>query len=232
MPLQTLLGAVGSQEAVRALFAANAVGFARPNAILFKHGVLSPGAYINNRVLPSHREAWDAVLDPLYRHARGLRGNYDGIASVATGGVPHGVALARLLKVPHFSVKKQEKGHGVSGLIDGDTSLLNGMKILMVEDMSSTFESTLKAMRPLESVGALVVHTLLLNTWNLPDFRRNVQHHSVFALCDGLAILNEAVHLGKIDAEHEDIVRHWLEHPEDESWSKTGGWVLPKAASE
>ncbi len=222
----------GGPEAVAAFFSANAVGFRRPKAIRFKHGVLSPGAYINNRTLPCFPYEWQKILEPLLDQTRAFRSDFDGIASVATGGVPHGIALARHLKMPHFIVKKQQKDHGLGGLIDGDPDLLPGMRLALVEDMSSTYASSLKAAEVLEHEEAKVVHTLLLNTWNLPDFRNNVQNHSVFALCTGEVLLDYAANTGRIDPEHERIARHWLEHPEDESWAQGGKWEIPKGASD
>ena len=218
----------GGHRVVQAFFDSNAVGFRRPKAIRFVSGILSPGAYINNRTLPSHQEEWQQILTPLFAQARKLRNDYDVIASVATGGVPHGIAIARELMMPHVIVKKQEKTHGLGGLIDGDTLILKGGRILLVEDMASTLSSTLKAMRPLEHEGATIAHTLLLNTWDLPDFRHNIGEHSLHVLCTGAMYLDWATTYKLLDDEHAAIVRHWLEHPEDEGWAKDCKWVLPE----
>ena len=211
-----------------ALFTANAVRFKRPEAIRFAHGVLSPGAYNNNRALPSHPSEWDIVLQPMIRRASQLRHEYDVIASVATGGIIHGGAIARALEVPHVIVKKQEKGHGLGGLIDGDAGILPGKRVLLVEDMSSTFQSCLKAMEPLKHEGAVVMHTLLISTWNLPDFAQNVGEHQVHTLCTGAMFVVKAIHTKLVDDEHGRILQHWLQHPEDESWTQDGTWELPK----
>jgi len=231
MPLH-VIDTHDSQQVVRAFFDAGAVGFKKGKAIRFKHGVLSPGAYINNRTLPSYPDEWGIIIDALLGDViAGAWDGVEGIASVATGGVPHGIALARDMDLPHFIVKKQEKDHGLGGLIDGDEKLLSGMNVCMVEDMSSTFESTLKAMKPVEAAGGRVLRTFLLNTWNLPDFKRNIEHHDVWALCTGKMLLDCAVDMGKIDAGYEKVLRHWLEHPEDESWAKTG-WDIPEGATD
>jgi orotate phosphoribosyltransferase len=217
---------------VKPFFEAGAVGIRRPNAIRFKHGVLSPGAYINNRMLPSHPHEWDEVIGRLKERAESLVRDYEAIASVATGGVPHGIALAREIGVPHFIVKKEEKrGHGLGGLIDGDTAALEGKRVLLVEDMSSTFESPIRAMEALKAAGAVVAHTLLLNTWGLPKFHENIGGHSVHALCTGEMIVDYAAQIGELDSGLEKIVRHWLKHPWDEEWSKDG-WQMPKGEGE
>lgn len=227
MPLDVF----GSFDVVEAFYEAHAVGIKRPKAIWFKHGVLSPGAYINNRVLPSREGIWEDLMYGFYDKAEALRDEWDVVASVATGGTPHGVALAWMMTAPHFTVKKAEKGHGVGGLIDGDVEVLKDKRVLLVEDMSSTFKSSLKAMQPLEAAGAKVTHTLLLNTWGLPDFHQNVGDHQVHALCTGEMILNWMAIKKLIDLDLEATVRHWLNSPEDESWAKEGWEVPPKPAS-
>jgi len=218
----------GSKLVVDSLIDGNVVGIKRPKAIRFDSKILSPGAYIDNRKLPSHPREWDQVLTELGAVAKKLRHDYTVVASVATGGIVHAGVLAWKLKVPHVIAKKEEKGHGLGGFIDGDPAVLAGANVLLIEDMSSTFGSCLKAMGPLEEAGALVTHTLLISTWNLPDFRQNIRGHEVHALCTGETILNQMVERGLVDGEHEDVVRHWLEYPEDESWAHDGNWLPPK----
>lgn len=225
------LSIIGEMRDVKPLFEAGAVGIRRPKAVRFKQGVLSPGAYINNRVLPSHPHEWDEIIGRLRERAESLIHDYEAIASVATGGVPHGVALAREVGVPHFIVKKQEKkAHGLGGLIDGDIAALEGRSVLLVEDMSSTFESSLAAMDTLNAAGASVTHTLLLNTWGLPEFHKNIEGHSVHAICTGEMIVDYAAESRRLDKGLEGIVRRWLKNPGDEEWSRDG-WELPEQAS-
>jgi orotate phosphoribosyltransferase len=219
----------GTRGDVALFFTANAVGFERPKARVFKEKIWSPGAYINNRTLQSHPPQWSTIMRLMLNQARKLRSDFNGVASVASGGVPHGIALARDLVLPHFTVKKQEKeAHGLAGLIDGDVALLRDRQLLLVEDMSSTFKSSLRAMEPLVGAGAKVAHTLLLNTWGFPEFHKNIAGHSVYALCSGKMIVDFAAESGKLDHEYEATVRHWLEHPEDRRWSTDGTWVLPE----
>lgn len=222
MPLNLISG---GPDAVRLFFESRAVGFNRGRGIWFQRGILSPGAYLNNRALPSHPSKWNTVLELLLSQLA-LWEDYDGIASIATGGIAHGVALARVLGVPHFIVKKQPKNHGLGGLIDGDVKLLSGMRLVLAEDMSSTFESSLDAMKIIEHEKAKVAHTLLLNTWGLPAFNRNAEPYSVFALCTGEMFLGYAVQDGKVDDAYHKILKHWLEDPDDQSWVDDT-WVIP-----
>ena len=225
------LSVFGETKDVQPLFESGAVGIQRSRAVRFSSKILSPGMYIDNRKLQSHPREWNEILARLRRYAERSLVDYKAIASIESGGVPHGVALARTIGAPHFTVKKEEKkGHGLGGLIGGDAGELKGKSVLLVEDMSSTFESSLKAMKTLKAAGATVAHTIMLNTWGFPEFHKNIVGHSVHALCTGEMIVNYAASRSMIDREHEKIVRHWLEHPEDEEWSKDG-WELPEQAS-
>lgn len=219
----------GTARFVDALFDANAVGFNRGKAVKFASKILSPGAYINNRNLASHPEAWKTVITMMMAVAKRLRDEYDVIAAVATGGIVHGGVIAHTLGVPHIIVKKEEKSHGLGGRIDGDVRLLHdGARVLLVEDMGSTFGSSLNAMEALTYAGARVRNTLLINTWDFPEFQRKSANYSVFAGCTGEMILDVAVQRKLVDEKYEKLLRHWLQHPEDQSWSQDGAWELPK----
>ena len=212
----------------RALFDAHAVGFTWGKIIRFKSGILSPGAYNNNRVLPSYPNAWDVVVRQMMAVAIKYRGDFDVIASVATGGIAHGVALARLLSVPHVIIKKEEKTtHGLSGLIDGDAGLLMRARVLIIEDMSSTFESTLRAMRPIEACNATVAHTIAISSWGFPEFYANVGDHQVHVLCDGEKLIEQGIKLEKISSlKYAELLQRWIANPHDESWITTE-WNMP-----
>jgi orotate phosphoribosyltransferase len=219
----------GTQGLINALFDAKVVGFNRGKAVRFASGILSPGAYINNRNLASHPPAWEIVLTAMLAVARDLREDCDAIAAVATGGIAHGAVMASILVTPFLIVKKGEKDHGLGGRIDGDAELLrNGTGVLLVEDMGSTFGSSLSAIEALEHEGAAVHHTLLINSWDFPEFQRKSLNHSVYVGCTGKMLLNEAVQRGLVDEEYAKLLYHWLEHPEDESWAHDGDWELPK----
>lgn len=223
----------GNRRAVECLVRAKAAGIKRPKAIRFKQGILSPGAYIDNRKVPSYPWEWDTIVGDLKEVAVRHIPTFEVIASVATGGDMHAAALAWRLKLPLVSVRDKEKNYGPGGRIAGDTLMLPGKRVLLLEDMSTTFQSCLDAMEPLVGCGATVVATLLIDTWKLPIFEENIFGHEVHALCTGKMILDGVIELGKtdpdirIDREHQEIMRHWLNHPEDESWADSKDWQIP-----
>jgi len=127
---------------------------------------------------------------------------------------------------PHVIVKAEEKTHGLSGLIDGDTRVLEGARVLLIEDMSSTFKSSLAAMRAFAEKGVGVSCSLLINTWGFPEFHENVGDHDVVALCSGSMIVDFAESNHIIDAEYATLLRKWIADPYDESWV-SDEWIIP-----
>lgn len=222
------LTALNHPNVISAVYDARAVGFKRPKAIRFASGILSPGAYNDNRKIPSHPSSYEIVVTAFDRILQSMQGQFDVIASVATGGIAFGSVLAWKNSIPHVIVKKKEKDHGLSGLVDGDDTVLPGRRVVLVEDMSTTFESALRAMKPLEEKGATVVQTLMVSTWNFSDFQENVQGHFATALCTGDQLFEKALAAGDIDPDHERIIRKWLKNPHDESWAQDGTWIFPE----
>lgn len=218
----------GTRFSVNALITSRAAHIARPQVVRFKQGILSPGAYIDNRKLPSHPTQHDTVLAELGSIVRQLVKDekYALLASVATGGIAHAAVVAWKMGLPHVVVRLTGKDHGMGGQIDGDPSILRGASVFLFEDMSSTFQSCIDAIKLLQEAGACVKATLLISTWNFPAFKRNIEEYRVYALCTGKMILDRMVELGRVDRAHEQIVRHWLEHPEDSSWVDSS-WQIP-----
>jgi orotate phosphoribosyltransferase len=225
MPLKTFADTLG----IAALFEGHVVNFTRPETFTFAQGIISPGVYLDNRTLASYPQPWDTVIGSLTRQARVLRGKYDVIAAVATGANVHCGVLAWRLKIPLVVVKKEPKrGHGKSGLIDGDVAILRGKRVLLVEDTSTTFESCLRAIRALEEERAQVAVTMLIVTWNLPEFKQNVKDREVYAFCTGEDLIGHAVEHGDIDTGYESILRRWIANPHDTSWLHDPAWTNPK----
>jgi len=198
---------------VSALFEAGAVGFNEGQEITFKSGIISPGAYINNRVLQSHPDAFKCIVEEIAKVA--AADDVEVLASVATGGIAFGAAAALLTGKPHVIVKKEEKtSHGLKGLIDGDLNVVNGSGVLMVEDMSSTFTSTLKAMESIAAVGGTVIRSVAIETWGFPVFHQNTADHDVFVLCDSADLIGAAGHTGRISAAYKNRLVKWVANPD------------------
>ncbi len=81
------------------------------------------------------------------------RYNFDVVAGVAVGGVPLAVAVSLTSKKPFAIVRSEEKGHGKSGRIIGN---VEGRRVLLVEDVTTSGSSALQGIRALREAGGVV----------------------------------------------------------------------------
>lgn len=142
-----------SRQVAEALVDIGAVGFVPDAPIRFKSGILSP-IYIDNRRLPYHPTQWHIVIDSFKAQIEISALEYDVIAGVAVGGVPHSSALAYVLNMPSVFVRKDAKEHGTKKLVEGGD--VTGKRVLLVEDLVTTGGSSLNGVTALRDEGALV----------------------------------------------------------------------------
>lgn len=122
--------------------------------------------YCDNRLTLSHPEVRNEVRDALI-HAANQYDSLDGIAGVATAGIPHGAMLADHLGLPFIYIRSKAKGHGRQNQIEGD--LIPDGRYLMVEDLISTGGSVLEAAEALRQAGGKVAGVLAIFTY---EFQR------------------------------------------------------------
>ncbi len=79
---------------------------------------------------------------------------YEIIAGMELGAVPIAVALSLESEKPFVIVRKQEKTHGTKKLIEGGD--VNGKRVLIVEDVTTTGGSVIRAIKILRENGAIV----------------------------------------------------------------------------
>lgn len=80
--------------------------------------------------------------------------NIDRIAGPALGAVPIATAISLHSKIPLLMIRKEKKGYGTSKLIEGD--LRENDNVIVVEDVTTTGNSLLKAIDAIEDNGGFV----------------------------------------------------------------------------
>lgn len=78
----------------------------------------------------------------------------DAIACVELGGVPIGTAVSLELDKPLIIIRKQPKDHGISSPIIGE--LKRGTVVLLVEDVTTTGGSAIRAIDVLRDAGSII----------------------------------------------------------------------------
>ncbi len=86
----------------------------------------------------------------------------DAVGGVELGGCPLASAVSlvsfqRGKPVPALYVRKARKDHGSTKLVEGDSAVEAGAKVVMLEDVVTTGGSSLRAVEALRTIGAEIV---------------------------------------------------------------------------
>jgi orotate phosphoribosyltransferase len=84
----------------------------------------------------------------------------DLVAGPALGAVPIATAVALHAGIPMLMIRKAQKDYGTSQLIEGE--LKTGDKVIVVEDVTTTGHSLLKAVRAVQDNGGVVERTFVV----------------------------------------------------------------------
>jgi len=189
-----------------------AVGFSVQKPITFKSGILSP-VYVDNRILPFHPASWHVVIDGFKNLVEQKPINFDVIAGVAVGGVPHSAALAYELRVPSVFVRQESKDHGRGKRVEGGD--VNKKRVLLVEDMVTTGASSLDAVWALRAEGAIVEDVCAIISYEFPEAKAAFQSADVrlHTLTTFDAILLAADIMGKLTPADINAVQTWMRNP-------------------
>lgn len=127
-------------------------------AVLFGRFVLASGKesdyYINVKKVITDPEALRLIARLMAEKVRVEGIEFDRIAGPELGAVPIATALSLETGKPLVIVRKKPKGYGTNSQIEGEVR--KGERVLLVEDVTTTGGSVLKAASVLESLGAKI----------------------------------------------------------------------------
>ena len=174
-------------------------------------GLLSP-VYCDNRLLLSYPSQRSEAIDGLVGLAAEF-GPLDGIAGVATAGIPHGALLADRLGLPFLYVRSKPKEHGKGNQIEGEVN--PGSRLLVIEDLISTGGSSLQAVQALRDAGMQPVAVLALFTYAMSEASRRFQEagiplRTVTSFPEVIRIARES---GAISLEEFGMLEEWYQDP-------------------
>src|SRR3990167_7306646 len=117
-------------------------------------GIKSP-IYCDNRMIYSHPEARDVVVNALKERVHTLHVPPDVIAGTATAAIGWAALVADRMKLPFVYVRAKAKEHGAKKRIEGD--LRPGKHVVVVEDLISTGGSSISTVQALREEGQATV---------------------------------------------------------------------------
>ncbi len=128
-----------------------AVGIEPDERIVFASGLHSP-IYCDNRLFLSHPAERNALVEAWCERIRAVAGaDWDGVAGVATSGIPFAAWVAMKFDKPMVYVRPDAKDHGRGRQVEG--GLPPGSRVILVEDLVTTGGSALAATDALRSSG-------------------------------------------------------------------------------
>ncbi len=199
-------------SSAKALLDIGAIGFSPDSPITFKSGIRSP-VYVDNRRLIYHPAAWHVIIKGFQSIIESRDLQFDIVAGVAVGGIPHSSALAYIMSRQSVFVRKETKGHGMGNRVEGGA--VSGRGVLLVEDLITTGGSSLSAVDALRESGAKVTDALAIISYGFDEAqaafpRANISLHT---LTDFPTLLKLAHEGQLLNREQVALISRWLADP-------------------
>ena len=140
-------------------------------------------------------------------------GKVDAIAGVATGGIALGALVAQELGLPFIYVRSKAKAHGLGNAIEGDLSVLSN--VVVIEDLISTGQSSLKAVDALREAGVEVKGLIAIFTYGLPVAQAAFEASPCkwLTLTDYPTMLDQALVEGYLNNDQRLLLDAWNSDP-------------------
>lgn len=149
------------QEIARLLWQAGAIRISRQQPFILAAGWASP-VYIDCRLLSGEPD-WRRRITALaadYIKANFKVGDLDAVAGAETAGLPFAAWLADVLGLKLRYVRKRSLGVGHNAQVEGGP--VDGLRVLLMDDLTTDGSSKLGFARGLRAAGAKVGHVLTI----------------------------------------------------------------------
>ena len=169
--------------------------------------------YCDNRKVLSHPAVRTFVRQLTVEAIEKEYGKVDAIAGVATGGIALGALVAQELGLPFIYVRSKAKAHGLGNAIEGDLSVLSN--VVVIEDLISTGQSSLKAVDALREAGVEVKGLIAIFTYGLPVAQAAFEASPCkwLTLTDYPTMLDQALVEGYLNDDQRSLLDAWNSDP-------------------
>ncbi len=174
--------------------------------------------YCDNRISLSHPKVRTFIRQALVKVIEEIFGKPDVIAGVATAAIAQGALVAEALGLPFVYVRSSPKDHGRENLIEGE--IIPGQSVIVIEDLISTGQSSLKAVKALRDAGCKVNGMLSVFTYGFKTATDNFKKGKcpMYSLSNYDVLIEKAVESKFITEEDLKTLRAWRESPE--TWGR------------
>ncbi len=135
------------------------------------------------------------------------------IAGVATGAVAIGALVADKMGLPFVYVRPEAKEHGRKNQVEGELS--SGMRTVVIEDLVSTGNSSLRAVAALREADAEVLGMAAIFTYGFPQADRafDLANCALTSLSDYDHLLRQAASIGFVKDADLRLLESWRQAP-------------------
>jgi len=180
-------------------------------------GIKSP-IYTDNRLTIAYPDFRQTIAHDLADLIKENFPEVEVIGGVATAGIPHATGVSNILNLPLNYVRPKKKDHGKKGQIEGRCQ--KGDKVVLIDDLISTGGSILKAVQAVREVGAEVIGTVAIFSYDLPESTTNFENAEtkLFTLTDFPTMIEVAKQQKYVEESDTELLQQWYKDPE--GWCK------------
>ena len=181
----------------------------RPNDFFtWTSGIKSP-IYCDNRITMSYPTIRREIAAGMSEVIKAKFPEVEVVAGTATAGIPHAAWVSEVLDLPMIYVRDSAKKHGKTNQIEG--RLLEGQKVVIIEDLISTGLSSLKVAKALEEAGAVVLGVVAIFSYELKKAQDAFAEDKVeyYTLTNYNFLIEEAVASNYIKQEDVEKLLEW-----------------------
>lgn len=201
-----------AKKTAELLLQINAIKLQPNTPFTWASGWKSP-IYCDNRILLSFPSARHYIKETMAKHIENQYGKPDVIAGVATGAIGIGVLVAECLDLPFVYVRPEIKSHGRQNKIEGN--LKKGQSVVVIEDLISTGNSSLNAVKTLQQADADVKGMAAIFSYGFEVAANNFSKEKVtlHTLSNYQILLEQALETKYITQNQQDILALWNANP-------------------
>lgn len=180
--------------------------------ITWASGWKSP-IYCDNRKTLSYPQIRTYIRQQFSELIENQFGKPDVIAGVATGGIAMGALIAQEMGIPFVYVRSSAKAHGLTNQIEG--VLEKGQSVVVLEDLISTGNSSLTAVKALKEAGAVVKGMAAIFTYGFDVALQNFENENckLATLTNYDTLLKQALNTRFIKEEDINALNEWRKSP-------------------
>ena len=177
-------------------------------------GIKSP-IYCDNRITMSYPKVRKEIAKGLASKIKEAFPEVQVIAGTATAGIPHAAWVAEILDLPMVYIRSKAKDHGKGNQIEG--RIVEGQKMVVIEDLISTGGSVLEAAEAAKREGADILGVAAIFTYELPKGKANFEKAEIplMTLTNYSVLIEAALEDRYIDDQELTLLKEWKKDPEN-----------------